>query len=60
MSSYYLKVTGDTKEQAQAKAVEQIKKMDFMRQPTLHSINLLDAKQPEGQWVAVIRYYGLD
>lgn len=56
MMAYYEKVLGETREEAEAKAKEEIARMDYMRSPTLESV------QPAigGGWVAIIKYYGLD
>jgi hypothetical protein len=56
MMAYYEKVLGETKEEAETKAREEIARMDYMRSPTLESV------QPAigGGWVATIKYYGLD
>lgn len=53
---YYEKVLGETREEAEQKARQEIARMDYMRSPRLESV------QPAvgGGWVATIKYYGLD
>ena len=60
--AYYQKVYGDTKEEAERKAHEEIKRMDMMRQPSFYSISWHEPinEHDKGQWVAVIKYWGLD
>jgi len=54
--AYYQKVFGETKEEVQQKAKEEIARMDYMRSPTLESVYPVVG----GGWVATIKYYGLD
>jgi len=54
--AYYQKVFGETKEEAQQKAKEEIARMDYMASPSLESVY----PAVGGGWVATIKYYGLD
>lgn len=62
MSANYLKVYGATKEEAEKKAYEEIERIDFMCQPSFYSISWVEPIEFEknGQWVATIKYWGLD
>lgn len=61
MSAYYTKVFGATKEEAEKKAHEEIARIDFMRQPQFYSIAWQEpVGEEQGQWVATIKYWGLD
>lgn len=62
MSAYYSKVYGQTKEEAEQKARDQISKMDYMRQPSLYAVTPVDnsEQKSQGLWCAVIKYWGLD
>lgn len=60
MSATYMKVYGATKKEAEDKARAEIKKLDFMRQPSLHSLQPDTPGDLEGRWIAVIKYWGLD
>lgn len=59
---YYTKVYGNTKEEAEKKAEDEIKNIDFMRQPTLYSVSQVNPADEcaKGIWCAVIKYWGLD
>jgi hypothetical protein len=54
--SYYLKVNAETKEAVIEKAKAEILKIDFMRSPSLHTIQ----QNEDGTFTAVIKYFGLD
>lgn len=62
MSAYYLKVTAKTREEAEKKAAEEIKRIDFMRQPSLYSVAWHKPADQVGlgEWVATIKYWGVD
>lgn len=54
--AYYIKIVCETREEAEQKAKAEIAKLDYMRSPTLESIN----PAVGGGWVAIVKYYGLD
>lgn len=56
MSAIYIVFNGKTKEEAEQKAREEIKKIDFMRQPMLESV----VQKEDGTWKATIKHWGLD
>lgn len=62
MSASYLKVSGATKEEAEEKARQEIANIDFMRQPQFYSIHWQEPTDLDGtgQWVATVKYWGLD
>lgn len=60
MSAYFTKLYGCNKEDVEAKAKDYMNKLDYMRQPTLYGIELVDPKNPKGEWVAIVKYWGLD
>lgn len=60
MSAYFTKLYGCNKEDVEKKAKDHMAKMDYMRQPSLHSVSPVDPKNLNGEWVAVVKYWGLD
>lgn len=54
--TYWLKVNAPTKEAVIEKAKAEILKIDFMRSPSLYTIE----ENQDGTFTAVIKYYGLD
>lgn len=60
--AYYQKVYGATKEEAEKKAYDEIKKMDVMRQPSFYSIQWCEPvdEHEQGKWVATVKYWGID
>lgn len=54
--TYWLKVTEPTKEEVIEKAKAEILKIDFMRSPSLHTIQ----ENEDGTFTAIIKYWGLD
>lgn len=56
MSATYIKVKAPTEKEAREKAQAMIKEIDYMRQPSLYSVQ----QDKEGNWEAIVKQWGLD
>ena len=60
MSAYFTKLYADSETALEEKINKTIKDLGYMRQPGVTQRGPIDPDNEQGQWYAVIKYWGLD